>query len=78
MGYLVPPLDKTNPLRVATELRRSGFDIVDQSIRATHSASGATMRPQVGAVSDSRTANDPIRRHVPSRCSKNPAVAARG
>lgn len=47
------------------------FVVLDQSVLATHSANGATARPQVGAVSDSRTANEPIRRQFPLRCSKN-------
>jgi hypothetical protein len=45
--------------------------VVDHSCCATHSAIGATARPQIGAVSDSRTANDPASRQLPSRCSKN-------
>jgi CheY-like chemotaxis protein len=55
--------------RVAIGL--SGLRIVDQNARATHSAYGATARPQVGAVWAMRAANDPIRRQFPSRCSKN-------
>ena len=50
---------------------RADFVMVDQSVRATHSAKGATARPQVGAVSDNRAVNNPIRRQLPSRCSKN-------
>jgi hypothetical protein len=38
---------------------------------ATHSATGATARPQVGAVSESCFANDPINRQLPFRSSKN-------
>ena len=57
--------------RVAGESWRAGFRIVDQSVRETLSASGAMARAHVGAVSESRIANDPIRRHVPSRRSKN-------
>jgi hypothetical protein len=40
----------------------SGLRIVDQNSLAIHSAIGATARAQVGAVSDKRTANDPISR----------------
>ena len=45
--------------------------IDDENFRQTHSATGATARPQVCAASESRTANEPIRRQLPSRCSKN-------
>ena len=37
---------------------RECFATVDQRVRATDSAIGATARPQVGAVSDRRTANE--------------------
>ena len=43
----------------------------DQSVRAVHSAYGATARPQVGAVSDKRAAKSAINRQLPSHCSKN-------
>src|SRR5450631_977008 len=49
----------------------SGWRMVDQKARATHSAIGATARPQIGAVVESWTAKDAIRRQLPSRCSKN-------
>ena len=42
-----------------------------QNFCATHSAIGATARPQVGAVSESRAARDAINLQLPSRCSKN-------
>src|SRR2546422_5000411 len=38
---------------------------------ATHSANGATARPHVGAVSESRAASGAINRQLPSRCSRN-------
>ena len=41
------------------------------SVRETNSANGATALPQLGAVLESWTANGPIKRHEPSRCSKN-------
>src|SRR5260370_39266899 len=49
----------------------SGLRMVDQKARATHSAIGATARPQVGAVLVSCTAKGAIKRQLPSRCSKN-------
>jgi hypothetical protein len=36
-----------------------GLDIFNQSVRATHSANGATAPPQVGAVPVRRTATGP-------------------
>ena len=39
--------------RVAGRSRRTGLDVVDHSVRTTHSAKGATARPHVNAVSDS-------------------------
>src|SRR5207245_5413157 len=57
--------------RVGGPTLREGFAIVDHNSRETHSAIGATARPHVRTVSDSRTANDPMRRQLPSRCSKN-------
>ncbi len=48
-----------------------GLGIFSQRMRAAYSATGATARPHVSAVSDSLTANEPIRRQLPSRCSKN-------
>jgi hypothetical protein len=50
---------------------RTSFDVADQSVCATHSANGATARPQVGTDSDSRIANGAIKRQLPSRCSKS-------
>jgi hypothetical protein len=50
-----------------------GFREFDQSVRATHSAKGATARPHIRAVCDSSTARALINRQVPSRCSKNQA-----
>jgi hypothetical protein len=47
------------------------FRVVNQNCCVTVSAIGATARPQIGAVSDSRAANDPMSRQLPSRCSKN-------
>src|SRR2546423_1099434 len=48
----------------------SGFFIVDQKARATHSAIGATARPHVGAVSESCVASEHTTRQSPSRCRK--------
>jgi len=42
-----------------------------QNMRATDSATGATARPHIGAVSERRAQSDAIRRQFPSRCSKN-------
>src|SRR4051812_7736872 len=55
--------------RVATGT--SGFFIVDQNARATHSAIGAIARAHVAAVSESCVASDAINLQFPSRCSKN-------
>jgi hypothetical protein len=55
--------------RVAAGL--SGLRMVDQNARATHSAYGATARPQVGAVTHKRAANDRSKRQFPSLCSTN-------
>ena len=57
--------------RVGGPILRLGLDIVWESVRAIHSANGATACLHIGAVCDSRTANDPISRQLPLRSSKN-------
>ena len=57
--------------RVGSAKSRNGFRSRDHSVPATHSAIGATARPQVGAVSESLTASAAISRQLPSRCSRN-------
>jgi hypothetical protein len=56
---------------VGDEVSLFGLRIVDQSFRATHSATGATARAHVDVVSERRIASSLIKRHDPSRCSKN-------
>jgi hypothetical protein len=56
---------------VGNEVSLFGFRIVDQSLCATHSATGATARAHVDVVSERRIASSLIKRHDPSRCSKN-------
>src|ERR1039458_2376853 len=57
--------------RVAGADSRASLGELDHSARVTHSAKGATARPHMGAVSDSRAAKGAIRRQFPSLCSKS-------
>ena len=57
--------------RVAGADSRASLAELDQSARVTHSAKGATARPHIGIVSDSRATKGAIRRQFPSLCSKS-------
>ena len=57
--------------RVGSDTPPLGFRRPDHSVSAIHSATGATARPQVGAVSESLIASCAMRRQFPFRCSKN-------
>ena len=57
--------------RVAGLTRLPCLASEDHNVCEIHSANGATARRHISAVSESRTANEPIKRQFPSRCSKN-------
>ncbi len=57
--------------RVKGPVHEADFRVADQNLWHTLSATGATAKAQVCAVSESHAAKEPTSRQLPSRCSKN-------